>query len=248
MGASGSRSIAFHAARRLAGEGAEIVLSCQDEALAARVGEDAEGISDSPPVACDVAREGAVEELVEGLRGRWPEGFDFALHSLAFAPRESLSGPYMRVSAEAFSRAMLVSCFSLTELARAARPALRPGAALLTLTYLGSSRTVPGYNAMGVAKAALEASVRYLAADLGPDGVRVNALRAGPVRTASGAAIADARHIFAWSARSSHLGANPDADAVARAALYLLSPLSAGVTGEVLNVDGGLHSVGVPAP
>lgn len=245
LGVAGKRSIAWGAAQRLSEAGADLAFACQNEALAARMTDAFAHLSKVPPLICDVEREGDIEAMFAALDRHW-DSLDFVVHSIALAERADLSGPYYKVSAEGFARAMLVSCYSFTELCRTAAPRLGDDGSLVSLTYLGAQRTVPDYNVMGVVKAALEASVRYLASDLGPQGVRVNAISAGPVRTASGAAIASARHIFSWSEAAAPLPRLPDAETVGRSVVYLVSPLAAGVTGEIHFVDGGANTVGVP--
>ena len=243
MGVATSRSIAFGIARATHSAGAELAFTAQNEKLRAKVAELTGDMNNLPVLECDVARENAIAGTLATLDNHWPEGMDFIVHSLAAADPQDLEGPYFRVSEQGFRRALEISCYSLTELAREALPRLRNGASILTLSYLGAERAVPGYNIMGVAKAALEASVRYLAADLGPHGVRVNAISAGPVRSVSGAGISTGRFIYAHSAATAPLRHNPSPDSSGGSALYLLSELSGAVTGEVHHVDGGFHSV-----
>ena len=246
MGAANRHSIAWGVARVLHAAGAELAFTAQDETLAGRIAPIIAPVSAHPPLVCDVAQEGAPAQVFQQLRKAWGADLDFVVHSIAGASRHDLAGDYLRVSAENFRKAMEISCYSLTEVARASEPFMANGGAILSLSYLGAERVVPNYNVMGVAKAALEASVRYLAADLGAKGIRINALSAGPVRTSSGAAISAGRYIFAWSAQNALLKHNPESHELGRSALYLVSSLSEGVTGEVLHVDGGLHAVAIP--
>ena len=185
--------------------------------------------------------------MVEAIRAAWG-GLDFVVHCIASSAKAELKGRWADTTRENFSRTMLVSAFSFTEVARRAAPLMRPGGSMLTLTFGGASRVMPNYNAMGVAKAALEASVRYLAADYGPDGLRVNAISAGPVRTLAGAGIADARAMFAFQRAHAPLRRGITLDDVGGAALYLLSDLSAGVTGEIHFVDAGYNTIAMPHP
>jgi enoyl-[acyl-carrier protein] reductase I len=189
--------------------------------------------------------DGAADQVVKALKQHW-DRVDFVVHALAFADKAALTGAYMDVNRQAFLDSMLISAFSFTEIARAIRPMMTDGGSMITLTYLGANRITPNYNVMGVAKAALEASVRYLAVDLGRDRIRVNGLSAGPVKTLAGAAIGGARHVFRHSETHAPLGRNPDMHEVGRAGLYLTSDLSSGVTGEIHYVDGGYHHIGVP--
>jgi enoyl-[acyl-carrier protein] reductase I len=181
------------------------------------------------------------------LRKHW-NALDFVVHAIAFSEKEELRGPYLATSRDNFQRTLLISCYSFTAVARAAAAMMNEGGSLLTLSYLGAQRVTPNYNVMGVAKAALEASVRYLATDLGDQGIRVNAISAGPMRTLAGSAIADARFVFGWSRDHAPLMRNVQLEEVGRSGLYLLSELAAGVTGEVVFVDAGYNTVGIPSP
>jgi enoyl-[acyl-carrier protein] reductase I len=245
MGVANERSIAWGIAKAAAEQGAELAFTYQNETLAKRVLPLAESTGSSKTIICDVAEEGAAAAAIDALRQDWSQ-LDFVVHALAFADKAALQGAYMNVGREAFISSMLVSAFSFTEIAKAARPMMTNGGSLVTLTYLGAQRITPNYNVMGVAKAALEASVRYLAVDLGGDNIRVNALSAGPVKTLAGAAIGGARHVFRHAEHHAPLGRNPDMNEVGRAGVYLVSPLSSGVTGEIHFVDGGYHHIGVP--
>lgn len=245
MGVANDHSIAWGIAAQAAAAGAELAFTYQNETVARRVVPLAEQLGSSVTLACDVGDAGQTAAVFDTLGQTWGQ-LDFVIHALAFADKAELRGPYLETSRANFTQAMLISCFSFTEVARHAAPLMTAGGALLTLTYLGAMRHTPNYNVMGVAKAGLEASVRYLAVDLGGRGIRVNALSAGPVKTLAGAAISGARHVFRHSAENAPLGRNPDRDEVGRAGLYLVSPLSSGVTGEVHFVDGGYHHIGVP--
>ena len=196
-------------------------------------------------VKCDVAKEGEVAGAFDWLAGHWLN-VDFVVHALAFSDKTELKGAYFNTSRKNFIDTMMVSAFSFTEVAQAARGMMPDGGALLTLSYIGAQRISPNYNVMGVAKAALESSVRYLAVDLGGQNIRVNALSAGPMKTLAGAAITGARHIYRHSEESAPLHRNPDVTEVGRSGLYLVSTLSSGVTGEVHFVDGGFNTVAVP--
>lgn len=245
MGVANDRSIAFGVARAAREAGAELAFTYQNDMMAKRVVPLAESLGSSITIPCDVGEEGAADAVISQLGQHW-DSVDFVVHALAFADKSALQGDYMEVSRDVFLQSMLISAFSFTEMAKAARPMMKNGGSMLTLTYLGAQRITPNYNVMGVAKAALEASVRYLAVDLGGEGIRVNALSAGPVKTLAGAAIGGARHVFRHSETHAPLGRNPDMDEVGRAGVYLASDLSSGVTGEVHFVDGGYHHIGVP--
>jgi enoyl-[acyl-carrier protein] reductase I len=196
-------------------------------------------------IECDVAHEGAVQRCFETLAEHW-ETIDFVVHALGFSDKNELKGPYLDTSRENFTNTMMISAFSFTETAQCARKMMPDGGALLTLSYIGAQRIAPNYNVMGVAKAALESSVRYLAVDLGGENIRVNGLSAGPMKTLAGAAITGARHIYRHSEEAAPLGRNPDIHEVGKSGLYLISDLSSGVTGETHFVDGGFNTVGVP--
>jgi enoyl-[acyl-carrier protein] reductase I len=245
MGVANNRSIAYGIAAAAAEAGAELAFTYQSEIMAKRVVPLAEGLGSSITMTNDVSTEGAADNVIAALKEHW-DRIDFVVHALAFADKEALQGRYMDVERKAFMDSMLISAFSFTEIAKAARPMMVNGGALITLTYLGSQRITPNYNVMGVAKAALESSVRYLAVDLGGDNIRVNGLSAGPVKTLAGAAIGGGRHVFRHAETHAPLGRNPDMDEVGRAGLYLVSDLSSGVTGEIHYVDGGYHHIGVP--
>ena len=245
MGVANDKSIAYGIAKAASEAGAELAFTYQNEMMAKRVLPLAEGLGSSITMENDVSVEGAADAVADRLKQDW-DRVDYVVHALAFADKAALAGQYMDVEHKAFMDSMLISAFSFTEIARAMRPMMTNGGSLLTLTYLGANRITPNYNVMGVAKAALEASVRYLAVDLGRDNIRVNGLSAGPVKTLAGAAIGGARHVFRHSETHAPLGRNPDMHEVGRAGLYLASDLSSGVTGEIHYVDGGYHHIGVP--
>ena len=245
MGVANDRSIAFGVARAAREAGAELAFTYQNDMMAKRVVPLAEGLGSGITMPCDVSSDGEAAGVIATLGQHW-ESLDFVVHALAFADKSALQGHYMDISRDVFLDSVLISAFSFTEMVTAARPLMKNGGSIFTLTYLGAQRITPNYNVMGVAKAALEASVRYLAVDLGGEGIRVNALSAGPVKTLAGAAIGGARHVFRHSETHAPLGRNPDMDEVGRAGVYLASDLSSGVTGEVHFVDGGFHHIGVP--
>jgi enoyl-[acyl-carrier protein] reductase I len=247
MGVANDRSIAWGIASALAGQGAELAFTYQGEALGRRVRPLAESVDSRIVLPCDVEDEDSLDAVFARLADEWG-GLDFVLHSIAFSDKNELKGRYAETTRANFARTLSISCFSFTEIARRAAALMPTGGSLLTLTFSGAERVVPSYNVMGVAKAALEASVRYLAVDLGGRGVRVNALSAGPMRTIAGAAIGDARRILNWYREISALGRSVRMEEVGNAGLYLLSDLSAGVTGEIHHVDCGSHAVAMPRP
>jgi len=244
-GVANDHSIAWSIAQRLHAEGAELAFSYPNESIEKRVRPLAESIGCSLVFSCDVTRDEDVDAMFAQLSTRW-DSLDGLLHSIAFAQREELKGRFVDTSRLGFQTALDISAYSLIALARRAEPLLAVnGGAILTLTYFGAEKVLPNYNVMGVAKAALEASVRYLAADLGPRGVRVNALSAGPMRTLSSAGISGFKTMLHHHAERAPLRRNTTGDDVAGTALYLLSDLSAGVTGEVVHVDGGYNILGM---
>ncbi len=247
MGVANDHSIAWGIADALARHGAELAFTYQAESFKRRVAPLAEQAGSQLVLPCDVSSTDEIGATFAALGSEWGQ-IDFVVHAIAYSDKDELKGRYLDTSRANFRRTLLISCYSFTAVARAAAPLLREGASLLTLTYLGAERVTPNYNVMGVAKAALEASVRYLAADLGPSGVRVNAISAGPMRTLAGSAIADARFVFGWNKDHSPLRRNISLAEVGAAGLYLLSDLSSGVTGEVHHVDGGYNIVGIPSP
>ena len=247
MGVANHNSIAWGIARALHAQGAELAFSYQGEALAKRVRPLADSLGAELVLPCDVEDLASVDAMFDTLRERWG-GLDFVVHAIAFSDKSQLKGRYADTTRENFSRTMLISAFSFTEITRRAATMMKPGGSLLTLTFAGSTRTMPNYNAMGVAKAALEAGVRYLAVDYGGDGIRVNAISAGPIRTLAGAGIADARAMFAYQRNNAPLKRGITLEDVGGAALYLLSDLSSGVTGEIHYVDSGYNIISMPHP
>jgi len=245
MGVANERSIAWGIARALAGEGAELAFTYQGDMFAERVRPLAESVGSEIIVPCDVGDIKTVDAAFSQIEKTWG-GLDFVVHALAFSDRRELAGRYAETSRENFVNTMVISCFSFTEVAKRAAALMPNGGSLLTLTYGGATRVVPSYNVMGIAKAALEASVRYLATDFGPQGVRVNALSAGPMRTLAGAGVSDARTIFNYQKDHSPLKRTPTLDEVGGSALYLLSDLAGAVTGEVHYVDCGYNIISMP--
>ncbi|MEZ5763217.1 MAG: enoyl-ACP reductase FabI [Xanthobacteraceae bacterium] len=246
MGVANDHSIAWGIARAVAAHGAELAFTYQGEALGKRVKPLADSVGSKLVLPCDVEDIASVDSVFATLREQWGE-LDFLVHAIGFSDRNELKGRYADTSRENFSRTMVISCFSFTELAkRAAEMMPASGGSLLTLTYGGSQRVMPNYNVMGLAKAALEASVRYLANDFGPRGIRVNAISAGPVRTLAGAGISDARYMFSFQRRHTPLRRTVSIDEVGNSALYLLSDLSSGVTGDIHYVDSGYNIISMP--
>ena len=247
MGVANDHSIAWGIARTLAAHGAELAFTYQGEALGKRVKPLAESLGTPVVIPCDVEDIASVDATFARLGEVWG-GLDFIVHAIGFSDKNELKGRYADTTRENFSRTMVISCFSFTEIAKRAAMMMQPGGTMLTLTYGGSTRVMPNYNVMGVAKAALEASVRYLASDFGPQGIRVNALSPGPVRTLAGAGIADARLMFNFQKRHAPLRRTVSLDDIGGSALYLLSDLSGGVTGEVHHVDSGYNIISMPRP
>jgi enoyl-[acyl-carrier protein] reductase I len=246
MGVANDRSIAWGIAKTLAEHGAEIAFTFQGEALEKRVRPLAEGLGSRHVMSCDVADEASVDRVFAQLQAGWGK-LDFLVHAIAYSDKDELTGKYLNTSRANFLRTLDISCYSFTALAQRAVPLMTDGGSLLTLTYYGAERVMPHYNVMGVAKAALEASVRYLAVDLGGQNIRVNAISAGPMKTLAAHGIGDFRYILKWNQYNSPLKRNVTLDDVGGAGLYLLSSLSAGVTGEVHHVDCGYHVVGMKA-
>jgi enoyl-[acyl-carrier protein] reductase I len=247
MGVANDHSIAWGIASQLHRHGAELAFTYQGEAFGKRVKPLAEQAGSKILLPCDVEDIATVDAVFEALRRQWGK-VDFVVHAIAFSDKSELKGKYADTSRDNFIRTMVISCFSFTEIARRAALLMPDGGALLTLTYGGSARVMPNYNVMGVAKAALESSVRYLAADYGPQGIRVNAISAGPMRTLAGAGIGDARAMFNYQQNHSPLRRTITLDEVGGAGLYLLSPLSGGVTGEIHYVDSGYNIISMPRP
>jgi enoyl-[acyl-carrier protein] reductase I len=248
MGVANDHSIAWGIAKTLAAHGAELAFTYQGDALGKRVKPLAQSLKAELVLPCDVENLASVDQLFETIRTHWGQ-LDFLVHAIAFSDKNELKGHYADTTRENFSRTMLISCFSFTELAkRAAALMPKSGGSMITLTYGGSTRVMPNYNVMGVAKAALEASVRYLASDFGPRGIRVNAISAGPIRTLAGAGISDARQMFNFQQRHAPLKRTVTIDEVGGSALYLLSDLSSGVTGDIHFVDSGYNIISMPQP
>ncbi|HEX2655707.1 MAG TPA: enoyl-ACP reductase FabI [Xanthobacteraceae bacterium] len=247
MGVANDHSIAWGIAKALSQNGASLAFTYQGEALGKRVKPLAESVGSSIVLPCDAEDIASVDAVFAALEKSWGS-LDFLVHAIAFSDKNELKGRYADTTRENFSRTMVISCFSFTEVAKRAAAMMPSGGSMVTLTYGGSIRVMPNYNVMGVAKAALEASVRYLAADFGPAGIRVNAISAGPVRTLAGAGIADARLMFNFQQRHAPLRRTVTNDEVGGSALYLLSDLSSGVTGEIHYVDSGYNITCMPQP
>jgi enoyl-[acyl-carrier protein] reductase I len=247
MGVANDKSIAWGIAQSLAAHGAELAFTFQGEAFERRVVPLAASVGSRITLSCDVGDEAKLDSTFAALAESWPR-IDFVVHAIAFSDKAELKGRYADTSRANFRHTLDISCYSFTAVARRAAAMMTEGGSLLTLTYLGSQRTTPNYNVMGVAKAALEASVRYLAADLGEAAIRVNAISAGPMRTLAGSAIADARHTYRYHEQHAPLARNVTLEEVGNTALYLLSDLSRGVTGEIVSVDSGFHVIGIPRP
>ncbi len=244
MGLANDRSIAWGISKSLASHGAELAFTYQGEALEKRVRPLAESLGSTFVVPCDVTDTASVDATFEEIRAAWG-GLDFVVHAIAFSDKEELKGKYLDTTAENFSRTMNISCYSFTAICQRAVPLMTNGGSLITLTYSGSERVMPHYNVMGVAKAALEASVRYLAVDLGGRNIRVNAISAGPIKTLAASGIGNFRYILTWNEYNAPLRRNVTIEDVGGSALYLLSDLGAGVTGEIHHVDCGYNVVGM---
>src|SRR5260221_3798404 len=245
MGVANDHSIAWGIARALAANGAELAFTYQGEAQGKRLRPLAESVGSRLVLPCDVGSDAELGEAFDVLQRQWGR-LDCLVHAIAFSDRNELKGRYVETTRQNFLSTLNISCYSFTDVARRAAAMMKEGGALVTLTFEGASRVMPNYNVMGVAKAALEASVRYLAADLGKDNIRVNAISAGPMRTLAGAAVGDARMVFKWNKSHSPLKKTVDLNHVGGAALYLLSDLAGGVTGEVHFVDAGFNGIGMP--
>lgn len=248
MGVANDHSIAWGIAEMLHRHGAELAFTFQGEAFERRVRPLAESVNAKAVVPCDVEDETSMRQAFEKVGAAFGNQIDFVVHAIAYSDKEELKGRYLNTTRGNFGRSLMISCYSFTEVARLAQPYMSKGGSLITLTYEGSTRVMPNYNVMGVAKAALEASVRYLAVDLGPQNIRVNAVSPGPMRTLAGSAIGSARATFKFTAQHSPLRRNASLDEVGGAALFLLSDLGAGVTGEIIHVDSGFHALGMPNP
>jgi len=246
MGLANDKSIAWGIARALHGAGAELAFSYQGEALKKRVDPLAAQLGSDIVLPCDVSDEASIDTLFAGLKERWGQ-LDFLVHAIGFSDKNELRGRYVDTSRDNFTMTMDISVYSFTAVMARAEKMMKPGSSALTLTYYGAEQVMPHYNVMGVAKAALEASVRYLAEDLGKDGIRVNAISAGPIKTLAASGIGDFRYIMKWNEYNSPLRRNVTIEDVGKSALYLLSDLGSGTTGENLHVDAGYHVVGMKA-
>ncbi len=246
MGVANDHSIAWGIAKTVAEHGAELAFTYQGDAIGKRVQPLAEQVGANLVIPCDVSDDASVDKVFDTLKKEWGT-LDFVVHAIAFSDKSELKGRYLNTTRKNFHLTMDISCFSFTDIARRASELMTNGGSLVTLSYSGAERVTPNYNVMGVAKAALEASVRYLAVDLGKDGIRVNAISAGPMRTLAGSAIADARFMYKWNRQHAALQKNIELEDVGGAGLYLLSDLSQCVTGEVHHVDCGYNVVGMPA-
>ncbi|HHX91526.1 MAG TPA: enoyl-ACP reductase FabI [Paracoccus sp.] len=246
MGLANDKSIAWGIARALADQGAELAFSYQGEQLKKRVLPLAERLGTPRVYECDVSDMDSLDRLFAELKALWGE-IDFVVHAIGFSDKSELRGRYVDTSRENFLMTMDISVYSFTAVCKRAAAMMRPGGSLLTLTYYGAEKVMPHYNVMGLAKAALESSVMYMAEDLGKDGIRVNAISAGPIKTLAASGIGDFRYILKWNELNSPLRRNVTQEEVGKAAIYLLSDLGSGTTGEVLHVDAGYHAVGMKA-
>ncbi len=247
MGVANDHSLGWGIAAACAAQGAELAFTYQGDALGRRVKPLAASLGSDLVFPCDVSDDAGIDAAFEMLKARW-DGLDFLVHAIGFADKAYLRGRYLDTPRAVFSQAMDISCYSFTAVSARAVPMMKAGGSLLTLTYLGAERVVPHYNVMGVAKAALEASVRYLAADLGDSGIRVNGISAGPIKTLAASGIGDFRHILKWNQLNSPMRRNVTIEEVGGSAVYFLSDLGRGVTGEVHHVDCGYHTVGMKHP
>ena len=246
MGVANKQSMAWGIAQACSEQGAEMAFSYQGDALKKRVGPLAESIGCDIILECDVTNEESMDKLFSDLENKWGK-IDFVVHAIGFSDKNELRGRYVDTTAENFRMTMDISVYSFTAVAQRAEKIMNEGGSMLTLTYYGAEQVMPHYNVMGVAKAALEASIKYLAEDLGKDGIRVNAISAGPVKTLAASGIGDFRYILKWNELNSPLRRHINIDDVGKSAMYLLSDLSSGVTGENLHVDAGYHVVGMKA-
>jgi enoyl-[acyl-carrier protein] reductase I len=247
MGVANDRSIAWGIAQQAAAHGASLAFTYQGGALEKRVKPLADSVNSDLLLPCDVTDTASVERVFSEIQKTWG-GLDFLVHAIAYSDKDQLRGRYVDTTRDNFHQTMEISCYSFTEVCRLATPLMSSGGSLLTLTYLGAERVTPHYNVMGVAKAALEASVRYLATDLGPRNIRVNAISAGPIKTLAASGIGDFRYILKWNELNAPMDRNVTIEDVGKSGLYLLSDLGSGVTGEVHHVDCGYHTVGMMAP
>ena len=246
MGVANERSIAWGISKKLAENGAELAFTYLGDALKKRVIPLAESLKSNITLSCNVENKDEIVKLFEDIKDKWGQ-IDFVVHAIAFSDRSELSGEYLNTTRENFLKSMLISCFSFTEVAKEASKIMKEGGSMLTLTY-ESTNVIPNYNVMGVCKSALETSVKYLARDLGERKIRVNAISAGPIKTLAASAIGDAKFLYKWNEDHSLLKRNVDIHDVGNSALYLLSDLAAGVTGEIHYVDAGYNKVGMPNP
>jgi len=246
MGVANERSIAWGISQKLAEQGADLAFTYLGDALKKRVIPLAQSLKSDFTLSCNVENKDEIVKLFEDIKAKWGQ-IDFVVHAVAFSDKSELSGEYLNTSRENFLRSMLISCFSFTEVAKEASKIMNERGSMLTLTY-ESNKAIPNYNVMGVCKSALEASVKYLARDLGAKGIRVNAISAGPIKTLAASAIGDAKFLYKWNEDHSFLKRNVDIHDVGNSALYLISDLSAGVTGEIHYVDAGYNKVGMPDP
>jgi enoyl-[acyl-carrier protein] reductase I len=247
MGVANNRSIGWGIAQACARHGAELAFTYQGDALKKRVEPLASGIGAKVVVPCDVTDMTSVDQTFATIGKEWGE-LDFVVHAIAFSDKDELTGRYVDTTADNFTKTMFISCYSFTAIAQRAEKLMSKGGSLLTLTYYGAEKWMPHYNVMGVAKAALEASVRYMAADLGPKNIRVNAISAGPIKTLAASGIGDFRYILKWNEYNSPLRRTVTIDEVGDSGVYLLSELGRGVTGEIMHVDAGYHIVGMKNP
>ena len=246
MGVANDRSIAWGIAKASREQGAELAFTYQGEALRKRVEPLAQSVGSDIVLPCDVTDEGSMNSVFKEIGGQW-DNLDFLVHAIAYSDKSELKGGYIDTTPANFQMTMNISCYSFTALCQRARPLMKNGGSLLTLTYFGSERVMPHYNVMGIAKAALEASVRYIAVDLGASKIRCNAISAGPIKTLAASGIGDFRYILKWNEYNSPLKRTVSTDEVGNAALYLLSDLGSAVTGEIHHVDCGYHVVGMKA-
>ena len=246
MGVANERSIAWGISKKLAEAGAELAFTYLGDALKKRVVPLAKSVNSDFTLSCNVENKEEIIKLFQDIKAKWGQ-IDFVVHAIAFSDKGELSGEYLKTTRENFLKSMLISCFSFTEVANEASKIMKENGSMLTLTY-ESTKTIPNYNVMGVCKSALEASVKYLARDLGSKKIRVNAISAGPIKTLAASAIGDAKFLYKWNEDHSFLKRNVDIDDVGKSALYLVSDLAAGVTGEIHYVDAGYNKVGMPNP
>jgi len=246
MGVANDRSLAWGISKAIHDQGGTLAFTYQGDVLLKRVTPLANSVNSELIIPCDVSNLESIDRTFDNIEKEWGE-LDFVVHAIAFSDKNELKGKYFDTTLDNFLNTMNISCYSFTAIAKRALPLMKNGGSLLTLTYLGSERVMPHYNVMGVAKAALETSVKYLAVDLGPNNIRVNAISAGPIKTLAASGIGDFRYILKWNEYNSPLKRNTTIEDVGGAALYLLSDLSRGTTGEVLHVDSGYHVVGMKA-